>query len=183
MSIPDRNQCYAILRERGVPPHIVAHCELVAKIGVFLARALNEVGEHLNVPLVEAAGLLHDLTKHESLVTGENHALSAARVLEELGYPEVARIVAQHIFLLPGPPGSPLREEEIVYYADKRVKHTEIVSLKERFDDLRVRYAKGVGSLIRLYHLEELTRLLERRIFKKLSFDPDQLKELVSEGN
>jgi putative nucleotidyltransferase with HDIG domain len=159
----------------------VAHCELVARIGVFLAQALRKAGEPVNVALVEAGGLLHDLTKHQSLATGENHAETAAKILEELGYPEVAKVVAQHIFLKPGPPGSPIREEEIVYYADKRVKHTEIVSLKERFEDLRQRYGKTVGSLIRLYRLEELTRLLEMRLFKKLPFGPEKIQELAHE--
>ncbi len=184
MGIPNRPQCYEILRNYGVPAHIVTHCEMVARVGVFLGEALKEVGEPLNLALIEAAGLLHDLTKHRSLITGENHAESAAKLLTELGYPEVARVVAQHIFLKPGPPGSAIREEEIVYYADKRVKHTEIVSLKERFEDLRERYGRTVSSLVRLYRLEELTKLLERRLFKKLPFGPDDLlKELRSEKN
>jgi len=176
--VPSRKQCYQILRDYEVPPHIVAHCEKVARVATFLAEHLRARGEPLNLPLVEASGLLHDLTKHWSLKTGENHAHSAARVLRELGYPEVAAVVAQHIYLHPGPPGSPLREEEVVYYADKRVRHTEIVPLRERFEDLRVRYGRTISTLVRLYHLEELTRLLERRIFKKLPFGPEKIQEL-----
>ncbi len=181
LGIPDRKRCYEILHEFGVPPHIVAHGEMVARVGVLIARALEEVGEPVDVALVEAAGLLHDLTKHRSLVTGENHAETAAQELRRLGYPRVAEVVAQHVFLKPGPPGSPIREAEIVYYADKRVRHTEIVSLKERFEDLRARYGKTVSSLVRLHRLEEMTRLLERRIFKKLPFGPEKVKELLDE--
>jgi len=143
-----------------------------------LAEALCQVGEPLDLSLVEAGALLHDVTKHLSLKTGENHALSAARLLEKLGYPEVARVVARHIFCPPGPPGSPIREEEIVYYADKRVKHTQIVTLKERFEDLKERYGRSVSALIRLDHLYELTKLLERRLFKKLPFGPEKILEL-----
>ncbi len=178
MRLPSREECYAILKEYQVPPHIVAHGERVAQVALFLARALKEVGEPLCLPLIEAAGLLHDLTKHWSLKTGENHALSAARELRARGYPEVAAVVAQHIFLKPGPPGAPLRPEEIVYYADKRVKHTEIVPLKERFRDLRARYGKDTYALIRLRWLEDLTKLLERRLFKKLPFGPEKVQEL-----
>ena len=176
--LPSRDRCYEILHENQVPPHIIAHCEKVAQVAVFLADHLCEAGEEVDRALVEAGGLLHDLTKHVSLKTGENHALSAARLLERLGYPEVARVVAQHIFCPPGPPQSPIREEELVYYADKRVKHTTIVDLKERFEDLKARYGRTVSSLIRLDRLYELTRLMERRIFKKLPFGPEKIKEL-----
>ncbi len=179
--VPDRSRCYEILHENQVPAHIIAHCEQVARVAVFLAENLCLVGEEIDRALVEAGGLLHDLTKHLSLRTGENHALSAARLLERLGYPEVARVVAQHIFCPPGPPGSPIREEELVYYADKRVKHTQIVDLRERFWDLKERYGRSVSSLIRLDHLYELTRLLERRIFKKLPFGPEKVSELGDE--
>ncbi len=179
MRVPSREACYAILREYGVPAHIIAHQERVAQVALFLAQALKEVGESLPLDLVEAAGLLHDLTKHWSIKTGENHALSAARELRARGYPEVAAIVAQHIFLKPGPPGAPIRPEEIVYYADKRVKHTEIVPLKERFRDLRARYGKDIYALIRLQRLEDLTKLLERRLFKKLPFGPEKIQGLA----
>ncbi len=179
--VPDRRRCYEILHENQVPPHIVAHCEKVAKVAVFLAENLCLVGEEVDSALVEAGGLLHDVTKHISLKTGENHALSAARLLRQLGYPEVAHVVASHIFCPPGPPGSPIREEELVYYADKRVKHTSIVDLKERFDDLKARYGRTVSSLIRLDRLYELTRLLERRIFKKLPFGPEKITELEND--
>jgi len=176
--VPDRSRCYEIMRENQVPPHIIRHCEKVALVATFLAEALCQVGEPLDLSLVEAGALLHDVTKHLSLKTGENHALSAARLLEKLGYPEVARVVARHIFCPPGPPGSPIREEEIVYYADKRVKHTQIVTLKERFEDLKERYGRSVSALIRLDHLYELTKLLERRLFKKLPFGPEKILEL-----
>ncbi len=176
--IPSRAECYRILRQNKVPEHIVAHCEKVATIATFLAKELQARGEPINIALVEAAALLHDCTKHISLRRGENHAQSAARLLCDLGYPEVAQIVAQHIFLRPGLPGSPITEEEIVYYADKRVMHTKIVPIRVRFEDLRMRYGKTVSSLIRLYELEDITKLLERRIFKRLDFGPEKIQEL-----
>ncbi|RUM87991.1 MAG: metal-dependent phosphohydrolase [Thermodesulfatator sp.] len=178
MRIPSLEECYRLLEEEGVPPHIVRHGERVALVGAFLARNLREVGEPLSLPLVVAGGLLHDLTKHHSLKTGENHAESARRKLLEWGYPEVAEVVGSHIFLRPGPPGTPIRAEEVVYYADKRVRHEEIVSLEERFRDLRERYGRRPSSWVRLWRLEELTKLLERRLFKKLPFPPEKLLAL-----
>ncbi|WP_169352753.1 HD domain-containing protein [Thermodesulfatator atlanticus] len=176
--VPDVSRCYEILHENGVPPHIIAHCEKVSLVACYLTEALCAVGEDLDLALVKAASLLHDVTKHISLKTGENHATSAAKLLTRLGYPEVAKIVAQHIFLTPGPPGSPIREEEIVYYADKRVMHDKIVTLKERFEDLKMRYGKNPSSIVNIERLYFLTKLLERRLFKKLPFGPERLLEL-----
>jgi len=176
--IPSVEESYRLLEKEGVPPHIRRHSEKVALVALFLGKELLKQGEALNLSLLCAGGLLHDLTKHRSLKTGENHAESARKLLIQLGYPEVARVVGQHIFLKPGPPGSPIREEEIVYYADKRVKHEKIVSLKERFIDLRERYGRRPSSWVRIYRLEELTKLLERRLFKRLPFGPDKVLEL-----
>ncbi|QJA06543.1 HD domain-containing protein [Thermosulfurimonas marina] len=178
MRVPSLEECYRILEEEGVPPHILRHSEKVALVAAFLARNLRDLGEPLSLPLVVAGGLLHDLTKHRSLETGENHAESARRRLLERGFPEVAEVVGQHIFLKPGPPGTPLRAEEVVYYADKRVRHEEIVSLKERFQDLRERYGRRPASWVRIWRLEELTKLLERRLFKRLPFGPEKVLEL-----
>ena len=176
--IPALEECYELLAREGVPRHIVRHCERVAQVGVFLARELVRAGQPLDVFLVAAGGLLHDLTKHHSLRTGENHAESARRRLRALGFPEVAEVVGNHIFLKPGPPGTPIRADELVYYADKRVRHEEIVTLKERFVDLRERYGRRPSSWVRIWRLEELTRLLERRIFRFLPFGPEEVLRL-----
>ncbi|OAQ20813.1 HD domain-containing protein [Thermosulfurimonas dismutans] len=176
--IPSLEECYRLLEKEGVPFHIRRHAEKVALVAVFLGKELIKRGEKLNLKLLCAGGLLHDLTKHHSLKTGENHAESARNLLLRLGYPEVAKVVEQHIFLKPGPPGTPIREEELVYYADKRVKHEEIVSLKERFIDLRERYGRRPSSWVRIFCLEELTKLLEKRLFKRLPFGPDKILEL-----
>ncbi len=176
--LPSLEDCYQLLKTEGVPDHILRHSEKVALVAVFLGKALLSVGESLNLKLVCAGGLLHDLTKHRSLHTGENHAESARKRLQKLGYSEVANVVGNHIFLKPGPPRSPIREDELVYYADKRVKHETIVSLHERFEDLRVRYGRSPYAWIRLWRLEDLTKLLERRIFKKLPFAPEKVLEL-----
>lgn len=176
--LPELDQAYALLEREGVPPHIVRHCEKVALVGTFLALELLRCGEQVPVKLVTVGGLLHDLTKHHSIRTGENHAQSARRRLLELGYPEVAEVVGNHIFLKPGPPGAPIRADELVYYADKRVRHEEIVTLRERFVDLRERYGRRPSSWVRIWHLEELTKLLERRIFKRLPFGPERVLEL-----
>ncbi|KKQ70909.1 MAG: ATP/GTP hydrolase [Candidatus Peregrinibacteria bacterium GW2011_GWA2_38_36] len=50
-------------------------------------------------------------------------------------------------------------EETFVYYADKRVKHTKVVSLKERFEDGRKRYFQNKK-------IPKYTSIIERKIYK-----------------
>ena len=69
--------------------------------------------------------LLHDLGKTACLGTLNNHAELGADILEDLGYPDVAQVVREHVHLdgdILDP--RPLREAEVVNYADKRVLHT-----------------------------------------------------------
>ncbi len=174
--IPGLRDCVRLLEEQGVPPHIRRHSERVALVAVFLARDLREAGVELDLELVCAGALLHDITKHRSLETGENHAATARRLLEGLGYPEVAEVVGNHI-VVPLRDGDPA-EDELVYYADKRVKHETVVSVSERFKDLLARYGKTEEAAARIKELEGLTRLVEQRIFARLSYGPEALNEL-----
>lgn len=174
----DLNWAYKLLESEEVPAHIIRHSEKVALIALCLGCHLNASGENLDLKILTLGALLHDVKKFSSLRTGENHALAGYKLLQELGYPRIGEIIYSHIFLKAPRPGSPITEEEIVFYADKRVKHDEIVSLKERFKDLRVRYGRTLKALIRMALLEEMTHLLEKRIFKKLPIHPQDLLKL-----
>jgi hypothetical protein len=69
-------------------------------------------------------------------------------------------------------------EEEVVNYADKRVQHDRIVSLKERFVDLKERYGKKQSSFELLDDLEKATSELEVKIFSILEIHPGDLRPL-----
>jgi hypothetical protein len=97
-----------------------------------------------------------------------------------LGYPEVAEIVRQHVVLDDGIPPGQITEAILVHYADKRVKHTAIVSLAERFQDLKERYGKNPPALAWLEDLERKSYELEEQIFQKLTIKPESLASLVS---
>ena len=96
-----------------------------------------------------------------------------------MGYPQVAEIVRQHVVLDDGIPTGPVTETVLVHYADKRVKHTTIVSLAERFRDLKERYGKTPSALAWLESLEGKTVELEKRIFHELPITPESLASLV----
>jgi len=180
--VPSVDQCYKLLEEYNVPDHIIQHSEMVCKIAIFLADELNKQGENLGIPEIEAAALLHDMTKMDGLKTRHDHAKTGKELLAELGYKRIGEIVAEHIKLQEGRNPRPISEEEIINYSDKRVMHTRIVTLAERFADLRKRYgAKSLdkNAIERIRALEFETYELENKIFSKLDITPEELLSLM----
>jgi uncharacterized protein len=176
--LPSHDQCYQLLKQYRVPEHIIRHSEAVCKVAVFLAGSLNENGEDLNMPEIEAAALLHDITKMEGIESRRDHAQTGKRLLAELGFRRIGEIVGEHIRLQPGRESRTVSEEEIINYSDKRVMHTQIVTLQERFDDLESRYGlKGLDkeATERIRALEQKTYDVEKKIFSKLNFPPEEL--------
>jgi putative nucleotidyltransferase with HDIG domain len=155
--------------------NIIRHCIKVAEIALSISMELNRRGENLNLNVVEAAALLHDITKAESLDSGEDHSLTGYRLLRKLGYNRIAEIVREHVFLLKDPDTPRVSEEEVVNYSDKRVRHDQIVTLRERFDDLRVRYCKDEGQKKWMDRLESLCYRIENKICSKLDIEPEEL--------
>ena len=141
LKIPSREQCLSLLAKYNVPKNIVEHSELVARIAVFLGKKLSEKGERTDLRLLEAAALLHDIDKKICLENAEKiHGVEAAKILEKEGLKEIAELVKQHRlgYIIEKPFSCP--GAKLVYYADKRVNHTNIVSLDERYDYLVERY-------------------------------------------
>lgn len=125
--LPSEGSCERLLRERGVSERVVGHSRAVAAVATALASALNERRQHLYVPLIAAAALLHDIARDEPL-----HAEAGAARVEALGYPRVAEVIARHMDLGDGP-GFGVGEAEVVYLADKLVLGRRVVTLEERF--------------------------------------------------
>jgi uncharacterized protein len=175
MLIPTREQCLRLMEKKRMPAHIQQHSFKVAQIAVYLGVQLNLQGARLKLPLLEAGGLLHDIAKEHCLRTGENHAAVGGAMVSELGYPSLAPIVEQHISIDPADLDRPFREALIVNYADKRVKHAEVVSLEQRFGDLTERYGHTEERKARIQRNLDLFLQLESKIFGGLSFRPDQV--------
>jgi uncharacterized protein len=169
----------------GMLPNIREHSFRVMEVAGFLGAALTEAGFDLYLPLVTAGALLHDLGKTACLGTLNNHAELGAGYLEELGYPHVAQVVREHVHLdanVRDP--RPLREAEVVNYADKRVLHETVVTLEERFTDLKVRYGRTPEALARIQVTEVKARALEEKLFAPLPLTPlDVLRVNGAKGN
>jgi putative nucleotidyltransferase with HDIG domain len=174
--IPTREECFRLMSEFGMLDHIISHSVEVSKVACFLSTELNKKGQRIDLNLVEAASLLHDLTKTECFKTKADHAVTGAQLLKRMGYERVGAVVAEHIQLSEGKDILLVSEEEVVNYSDKRVQHDRIVSLRERFRDLKDRYGQGKWSLEQLERLERATLEVENKIFSILKIDPEHLQ-------
>lgn len=125
IQVPSEEECYAIIKRANTPVKVINHCKQVAQLSDAIGSYLIRFGSHLNLELIRAAALLHDLAKGKS-----HHALVGARML--VNYPEVAKIVAEHMDICLHL-DQPLTEKEIVYLADKLVIDDQIIPLQDRF--------------------------------------------------
>jgi len=155
--------------------HIKAHSIQVCRVATALVVPLAGHPAPPDLELVQAAALLHDITKTRSFKTGEKHAATGANQLEAMGYPEVGRFIGQHVQLDAYLSAAFPTEAEIINYADKRVLHDKVVSLKERMDYIDRRYGKTDEDRNRLKYLRKITQDMERWIFQFLPFSPKDL--------
>lgn len=160
--IPNRQTCLDLIDASDMLPHIKDHSLTVCRVAVTIARKLNAHGQHYNLTEIEAAALLHDITKTRSLTTGENHSLTGAKTVAAWGYHSVADIIRQHV--TPDNGAHAVTAAEVVSYADKRVLHDRVVPLHERFAYLKIRYGKTRQDLRRIAATRQRTEDIEQRI-------------------
>jgi putative nucleotidyltransferase with HDIG domain len=157
VQIPSKEKCLDILNKNKTLPNIIEHCKAVCGFAEDLAEKLIKKGIEVNKKLVAAAALLHDIERLK-----ENHVIAGAKLLKSMGFSEVAEIVRKHTMYAVEEPGGQLNtiEEKIVFYADKKVKGNKIVSLEERFEDLKKRYNKDFTKELKF------TKKLEEELLK-----------------
>ena len=176
--IPTRDECLSLMAQCRMLDNIKEHSLVVTKVALFLSEKLNKKGQRIDMKLVEAGSLLHDIAKTECLVSKKDHAQTGFQLLAEKGYVRVGEVVAYHVNLPPGGDPSQVTEIEIVNYADKRVRHDEIVSLEERYADLIARYGRDEKSIAFIERMKEKSTEIEKKIFSILLMDPKILKAL-----
>ena len=168
LQVPTGAECRVLLGEvLRVGPRIMGHGQAVAEVAVLLGKELNRAGYHLDIPLLEAAGLLHDLARKEP-----DHARAGACLLREIGHGVVADLVATHMDI-------PVREEgpvsagELLYLADKVVQGERRVPLSKRFQTTMERHS-GEPTILECVAVRLKTALnvqgrLERVLGRSLS--------------
>ncbi|MFP4036266.1 MAG: HD domain-containing protein [Desulfobacteraceae bacterium] len=181
MMIPSVEKCLEVIREVGMPEHILEHSLMVERVARVLCLAHLEKGVPLSLEKASAGALLHDIAKAECLHSDRDHAEVGGEICSSKGFWEIAEIIAEHVRLSNYTPDGPVTEKEIVYYADKRVNHNRVVSLDERLSDLIVRYAGGSEeAAARIQKNFRLCRDLERKLFSGLNFGPGDLPRILA---
>ena len=181
--IPSEKECYDLMENYRMLDNIREHSIVVAEIVRAISNGLVTSGVQLSVDKAVAGALLHDIAKTQCLQTGGDHAALGREICLQHQLDEIADIVAEHIWLKSYSLDGLYSEKEIVYYADKRVLHTSVVSLDERMDDIIKRYGRYDSRLTQLVHMNfTICKGIERKLFGRLDFGPDQLADLVQLG-
>ncbi|MGO9568153.1 MAG: HD domain-containing protein [Desulfomonilaceae bacterium] len=173
-------ECLALLEKYKTPDHIILHSRKVWEVGKLVGEGLLRQNQPVDLALLRASCLLHDIGKYPCILDGTRyHDVRGEQILEAEGLSSVARIIVQHV-ILRSEIAVPLKEEHIVYYADKRVVHDEVVSLEERFLYLNQTYGKNPKAVEGLMLMKQETQRLEDAIFILLDFGPEDVISLLA---
>lgn len=185
---PSIEQCISFIDRYEMLSNIRDHSFMVARVAKTLVDGLvrSSVSPLPDPDEVIAGALLHDIAKTRCLKNNSHHAKDGQRICEELGYPHIGEIVVEHVILTDfnehlyktGAFGA----KELVYYADKRVRHDQVVSLEDRLDYILERY--GRGDVVREEHIRRnfsVTITFEELLFFHLDFTPESLRSHLSD--
>ena len=157
MEIPTKKECLEILKTNKTPSKVINHSKAVCRVAEKIANKLIKKRIKLNKKLVIAAALLHDIERNK-----DNHVSRGFRLLNKLGYTNIANIIKKHsLYKLEQKNKQPQTwEEKIVFYADKRSKDDKVVSLEERFTALEKHYKVNLSKELKF------TKKIERELFQ-----------------
>lgn len=159
MRHPTRDECEQLLKEYGTPEHVKRHCRAVAQTAYIIGTALNEKGLDLDLELILAAGLLHDIARVE-----DKHEKAGAKIIESIGYIAEAGIIGAHTrydFSLV----DPIDETDLVCLADRLVLEDRYAGLDDRIDYIinkAARYGHPEAEPIIREKKEETKKFIDR---------------------
>ena len=180
-AIPGVKECLNLMERYHMLPNIMEHSIVVARVAEVITNSLIRAGKNqLSLEKVIAGSLLHDIGKTACLNNDDDHAARGFEICLSHNLEPIADIVAEHVILKNFTPESGFTEKEIVYYADKRVNHNQVVSLEERLAYILERY--GMNNKIRCLAIKKnygLCRELEMRMFSLIAFEPHDIEEML----
>jgi molybdenum cofactor cytidylyltransferase len=163
LEIPTAEECRELLvKVLCVGGEIIRHGEAVAQVATRLGTELNLAGDSLDISLLMAAALLHDIAKGEP-----DHARAGARLLHEHGFGEAAGPVATHMELTISD-GDGISPCEVIYLADKLVQGEQLLPLEERFRKKMERHADDPDILDKVSARLKTAREIRSRIESRL---------------
>jgi len=151
MVYPTKNECEQLLERYDTPQHVRGHCRAVAETAYTVAEALNEKGFDLDLELIMAAGMLHDIVR-----TQDKHWEGGADIAEKLGYAAVADIIRVHMHYSPFSDIDKVTETDMVCLGDRLVKEDRYVGI-----DARIQYI--IDKAVRNGHPEAEPFILEKK--------------------
>jgi len=168
--LPNREQAIELLRKNKCPPQVISHCIAVADLAVETAIKLQGKGYEINVELVEAGALLHDLGRSKSHTV--DHAIVGAQIGQSIGLPDsVIEIIKRHVGAgitaeeaaklgWPKDNYSPQTlEEKVVSYADKLIDNSIRTPIETEIRRLQKENKCEAAERVRKLS-EEITSLL-----------------------
>lgn len=138
--VPSPAEGEAMLDNQGVGVAVRRHSRAVATLATSIAERLASGGTPIDIDLVRAGGLLHDIAKGQPA-----HAAAGQAIVAGLGYPELGEVIGQHMdfdFARGG-----LSAAAIVFLADKLLLEDRRVSLASRFAPAFRRFADDPAAL------------------------------------
>jgi uncharacterized protein len=167
--LPSREQAIQLLCENNCPPVVIRHCEAVADLALEIATKLQSKGLKINLDLVQAGALLHDIGR--SKTHNVNHGIVGSQIVKSADLPEsLSNIIKRHVgggitkeeatqFGWPKDNYIPQSlEEKVVSYSDKLIDREERVPIDLEIQRLSVGH-KEAAERVRKLH-EEITNLL-----------------------
>ena len=178
--IPTIKTCLSLMDTYKMLENIRVHSFIVAGIAHLIAKKLKGTGIQISVEKAVTGALMHDIGKTHAINLGGNHSEIGRRICLDNGLDEIADIVGEHVRLRKYHLNWDYSEKEIVYYADKRVKHDRIVSLEERLAYILERYGQNKEDLHHIIEKNfELCERIEKKLFRRLDFSPESLASIT----
>jgi putative nucleotidyltransferase with HDIG domain len=138
--LPNLRECHALFEAADTPTETRRHGRAVATLATTLARDLALMDHPLDIGLVQAAALLHDIAKGHP-----HHASVGAEMVRVAGFPALTDVIAHHMSLPEN--HNALDETAVVYLADKLISGETPVSLEDRFAPALRRFAHKPAAL------------------------------------
>lgn len=182
-----------LYKKYQTPLHVQHHMKLVAEVAIFLGKKYHSHKNKIDISFIQNLALLHDFLK--MLVFKEQKKSDpkiwpkiwkdlrkkypnmhdtevAAVILQKMNEQKLAKSIRTQQFDALISKDHPLEtdEEKIVYYADKLVAHTKVVTLKKRLKEGEKRY-----GLKTPHGLREKIFLLQKEICIRADIAPEAL--------
>jgi uncharacterized protein len=178
--VPRVEECYALMNEYGMLDNIRDHSIMVARVAELIAIGLVKAGVDIALDRIIAGALLHDIGKTACLEQGGDHAQLGREICLQRQLHEVADIVGEHVRLRDFQLQGAISAKEIVYYADKRVNQSSVVTLGERLHYILDRYGRNNSEIgRRIQENFAQCKEVEAKLFGRLDFSPDDITTMV----